>query len=199
MTENAPSLAEPNAEAMTALLLLSCDPEGLGGAVLRGNAGPHRDAWVNRFQRTLPRSAIWQRVPAHIGRDRLTGALDVAATLAAGRPVHDPGLLKTARGKVLVLASAERLAIEASALIANAIDDAAGFSVLAFDESVEDDERVPPILAERLAFLIPVDLGAPLDLNHIPETDDARRRLHKVVITQNYISALAHLACLLGI
>ena len=199
MTENAPSLTEQNAEAMTALLLLSCDPQGLSGAILRGSAGPHRDAWIDLFKRCLPDATTLQRVPPHIGRDRLTGALDVAATLAAGRPVHDPGLLKSARGKVLVLASAERLSIETSALIANAIDDGAGFSLLAFDEGMEADERVPHILTERLAFFIPVDLGVPLALDELPDMDAARARLNKVHIAQIHIEALAELSTVLGV
>ena len=42
--------------------------------------------------------------------DRLLGGLDLAATLRAGRPMPQRGLLAEADGGVLVLAMAERLA-----------------------------------------------------------------------------------------
>ena len=52
-----------------------------------------------------PRQCV---VPANIADDRLLGGLDIAATLRAGRPVAEPGVIAQADGGVLVLAMAER-------------------------------------------------------------------------------------------
>ena len=48
--------------------------------------------------------------------DRLTGGIDVAATLRSGTPHYDRGLLADADGGVLLLTSAERLAPDKAAL-----------------------------------------------------------------------------------
>ena len=50
-----------------------------------------------------------RRLPLHAGDDRLLGGLDLAATLQAGRPVAQNGLLAEADGGVVVLAMAERI------------------------------------------------------------------------------------------
>ena len=68
--------------------LFALDP-GMG-AVLRGPAGPARDAWLAGVQAMLP-GAPWRRMPPGIGDERLLGGLDLAATLAAGRPVVGSG------------------------------------------------------------------------------------------------------------
>ncbi len=199
MTERASSHEEFRADAMRALLLLAIDPIGLGGAILRASAGPHRDAWVECFKKALPLNTSFSRVPPHVGRDRLTGALDVAATLLAGKPVMDQGILRTSRGEVLILASAERMVTENAALIANAMDDAQGFSVLAFDEGLDADERAPALLTERVAFVLNLDLGAPFDTNDIPDLSYARALNPNVEISDAQLTALADLATALGV
>lgn len=199
MTESASSHEEFSADAMRALLLLAIDPVGLGGAILRASAGPHRDAWVECFKQAVPPATAFSRVPPHVGRDRLTGALDVTATLAAGKPIMDQGILRTSHGKILILASAERMVTENAALIANAMDDAAGFSILAFDEGMDEDERAPAMLAERVAFVLNLDIGAPLDTPEFPDLSQARALYPRVTLSDAHLAALAELATALGI
>lgn len=199
MTESASSHEEFSADAMRALLLLAIDPVGLGGAVLRASAGPHREAWIEGFKNSLPNTMKCFRIPPRVGRDRLTGALDVTATLAAGKPVFDKGILRSSRGKVLVLASAERIAIENAALIANAMDADEGFAVLACDEGVDTDEHAPALLIERVAFVLNLDHGAPIDCLDIPDFADERALYPRVAISDAQLNSLAELATGLGI
>ena len=116
-------------------------------------------------------SAPMRRVPLQIGVGRLLGGLDLAATLNAGRPGAERGLLAEVDGGVALVAMAERIETGVAAKIAAALDhgeiriERDGFStllptrfgVVALDESAHDDESVPATLVERLAFL--VDLG----------------------------------------
>ena len=113
------------------------------------------------------------RVPPHVGTDRLVGGIDVAATLKSGTPRHDKGLLAEADGGVLLLTSSERLTLDKAALLAAAMDKGevngaggthpARFALIACDEGI-DDERTPPILAERVAFLLDTGDCDPPDL-----------------------------------
>ncbi len=109
-------------DARAALRLLAVDPAGLGGAVLAGMPGPWRDAWLDALKAAIPGEAPWRRVPLHVDDDRLLGGLDVAASLAAGRPVVASGLLAEADGGFVVLPMAERLARGTRARIAAAMD-----------------------------------------------------------------------------
>ncbi|MGF1463821.1 MAG: magnesium chelatase ATPase subunit D, partial [Maricaulaceae bacterium] len=153
------------ADAGIIAALLAIDPTGLGGVRLRASPSPARTVFLDRVKALLPPGAAWVKAPAQIDTDRLVGGLDLAATLAAGKPVNAKGVLAQADGGVLALAMAERIEPGAAALIAAAMDAQAvrpargataeaapaRFAVLALDEGVED-EAPPAALLDRLAF-----------------------------------------------
>ena len=148
--------------ARHAAQLLAADPAGLGGAVLRGAPGPLRDAWLDEVRAALPAGTPWRRVLPSIAEERLLGGIDLAATLAAGRPVRERGLLAEAAGGVVLVAGSERLQDGPAAILGAAldhdIDEAPGrppgrIAAVLLDEGI-DDERTPSRLAERVAFLI---------------------------------------------
>ncbi len=107
----------------------------------------------------------WRRMPPGIGDGRLLGGLDLAATLAAGRPVAERGLLAEADGGVLIVPMAERLEGGTAGHVAAALDAGeivverdglasrapARFGCILLDEG-EGDEHPPDALAERVAF-----------------------------------------------
>ncbi|MEO0914998.1 MAG: magnesium chelatase ATPase subunit D, partial [Pseudomonadota bacterium] len=140
---------EPWANALTAVALVSLDPS-LGGVALRARAGPVREAFVAEAKR-LAREPL-RRVPPGIEDERLLGGLDLAATLSAGRPVMQAGLLGEVGGGTLVVPMAERMGAGLAARITLAMDHGAGFAVLALDEGAEPEEAMPGGLRDRLAF-----------------------------------------------
>ncbi len=203
--------------ATRAAVLLALDPFGLGGAVLRGPVSSARDRWLDLFRALSPAGAPWRRMPPHIADGRLLGGLDLAATLAAGRPVAERGLLADATDGALVVPMAERIGESAASHLAAALDTGeivvardgisarvpARFAALLLDEGV-DEERVPPALIDRLAFVL--DLGAippgaaaaaaeatPADLAA------ARARLGSVVAGDDAIEALAAAGLVFGV
>lgn len=197
------------ADQRAAARLLAVDPLGLGGAVLRGGPGPERDSWLAAFRALLPEGTAWRRMPHQVADDRLLGGLDLAATLAAGRPVADRGLLAEADGGVLVLSTAERAAPAMASRIAAVMDAQmvrlerdglarqipARFALVALDEGLEE-ESIAPALAERLAFhLSPV----PLPASHPEAIAEARARLNHVEVTAEAAHALCATAAALGI
>jgi magnesium chelatase subunit D len=137
-----------------ALGLLATAPHSLGAVRLRASGNPEaRDRWLARLREALPPATPWLRAPASADDDRLFGGLDVAATLAQGKPVHQAGLLRAAQGGVLLLPLAERMRPERAAAWARVIDDGAAVCLIALDDALPDDEAtLPPALAERIGL-----------------------------------------------
>ncbi len=206
-------------DALIAADLLAVDPACLGGVVLRGPAGPVRDAWLARFRAGLPKGAPMLRAPCDVGDAELLGGLDLSATLASGHTVAQRGLLARADNGALIVAMVERLAQTPAAHISAALDrgevvaerdgltirSRARMAVIALDEGIEDDDRPPAALVERLAFRL--DLG---QLSHRDvETGDgrpdisgigaARERLAAVTIPDQLIEALCTACAALGV
>jgi len=208
--------------ALVAARLLAVDPVGLGGVALHAQAGPVRDIWLASLRRLLPPATPIRRVPLHAGEDRLLGGLDLAATLAAGRPVAERGLLAAADGGVLILAMAERAPSSTVSAITAAMDlgaviaerdgltlaHPARFGVVALDEGIDEDEALPAALLDRLAFRLDLAPVAPSDAvpaEALIEADGsdaiaaARTRLAEIGAADAVAEALASTALALGI
>jgi len=169
--------------ALHAASLFAVDPVGTGGVVIRALPGPARDGWLQCLNGLLPQGTPLRRVPLHINDERLLGGLDLAATLQAGRPIAQQGVLTLADGGIVLLAMAERLTPATAARLAAVLDTqevalardglatrhATRFGVIALDEGLADDERVAPALLDRLAFSI--DLHPLID-EAGPDADD---------------------------
>lgn len=213
MTDQEPS---PWQDAALAAAALAVDPAGLGGVVLRSSASPLRDHWLDLLRGALPKGTPWRRMPLHVTDGRLFGGLDLAATLRAGRPLAERGLLAESDGGILVLASAERIEPAMAARLTAAMDCGfvaashnatdrvhdASFAVVALDESLADEEGVTAALADRLALHI--DLGAvarreQLQTAFTPEdVATARQRLGDVDTAESDFQLLCGVALALG-
>lgn len=181
--------------ASIACALLALDGEGLKGAVLKGPGGPARDSFIDAFRHMSGERNLF-RLPPHAGADRLSGGIDIAATLKSGKPHYDKGLIAEANGGSLLLTSAERLDAGKAALLAAAMDSGTSrFTVIACDEGIED-ERCPVILSERLAFSILLDDEAEI---HPIDLAPARRLLPRVSVPDLVTEGLCQTALALGI
>jgi magnesium chelatase subunit D len=155
-----------------------------------------RGQWITAFLDGCGGRRV-HRVPPHVGIDRLTGGIDIAATLRSGTARHDKGLLAQAGDGVLLLGSAECLAPEKAAFIAAAMDGGAAFTLIALDEGT-GDESTPASLMDRVAFLLDIRGDAPLQLdqNNIAA---ARRSLPHTEVPQTVAEGLCQTAQALGI
>lgn len=203
----------PPSDAALAAALFAVDPSGLGGIVVRARAGPVRDSWLAQLRALLPAGAAIRRLPLNTADNRLLGGLDLAATLRAGRPVAERGLLAETDGGVLILAMAERIAAATVARLSATLDShevllerdglagrhPARIGVVALDEGI-DDERPHPALLERLAFHVDLD---GLDRVILAATPDAiaaaRALLPRVAGGDAILSALSETALALGV
>ncbi|KQO56643.1 magnesium chelatase ATPase subunit D [Methylobacterium sp. Leaf87] len=165
------------ADAVLVARLAAADPHGVGGVVVRAGAGPVREAWLAALRVALPSDRPMRRMPGSITDARLLGGLDLPATLAAGRPVAETGLLAETDGGLLVVPMAERLSPGQAARLAAILDTGtvrverdglgrchpARLGVILLDEGQGDGEAVPDALADRLALHI--------DLTDVPWRD----------------------------
>jgi magnesium chelatase subunit D len=158
------------------------------------------------------------RLPASASEDRLLGGLDLSATLAAGRPVAQAGLLTQADGGIVVAAMAERMPAVNAAHLCAALDQGAlrlerdgltqhlpaRVAVVALDESQGEDRPPSAGLADRLGLW--VDLSA-LSLRDTVTADgamaqevaQARSRLNVVTVPDDLIQALCAATLALGV
>jgi len=212
-------------DAALAAALFAVDPAGLGGVVLRACPGPVRATWLARLRELLPARSPIRRVPLHVSEGRLSGGLDLTATLRLGRPVEQRGILAEADGGIVVLAMAERLPPGVAACVGHALDarevvlerdgltrrHPTRFGVVALDEGLSEEEGPPAALLDRLAFHL--DLGGILpsaaeDPDFDPESlaseraetiAEARERLPLVVASDGIVEAICASAMALGV
>ncbi|MEA1051476.1 magnesium chelatase subunit D [Lamprobacter modestohalophilus] len=204
-------------DACLAAALFAVDPVGSGGISVRALPGPVRDLWMELLRELLPPDLPFRRIPLHIADGRLLGGLDLAATLHAGRPVAERGLLAEADGGVVQLAMAERIGRSTAAYLSAALDNgeiqverdgitartSARVGVVALDEGANEEEQVPHTLLDRFAFLL--DLGdiryrEALASDFAPsQIQTARCRLGEIEIDEEAIEMLCGTALALGV
>lgn len=197
-----------------AAVLFSAAPAAFGGVVVRAPAGPARDRWLARLRALLPPGMPVRRVPPSATDDRLLGGLDLPATLAAGRPVLERGVLAEAHGGVVVVPMAERMTAGMAAQLAAALDAGevvlqrdgvearlpARVAVVLLDESEPDEAGPPAALTERLAFRIDLAGIGPGDwLGEDAGPRDGPVALTEVALTDSQLATLVGTAAALGV
>nr|WP_037087474.1 magnesium chelatase subunit D [Cereibacter sphaeroides] len=197
MTHAAPAPLGPWERVEAALSLLAIDPAGLKGLWLRARASALRDRITGALG-ALPLPV--RRIHPTIGDDALFGGLDLAATLSAGTPVVQKGILD--EPAVLVLAMAERTLPGLAARLGTALD-APRHCLIALDEGAERDELLPLGLVDRLALFLDLDglpWGETREIALDPERlAAARARLAAVATPPEAGATLARVAAQLGI
>ncbi|MEM8798575.1 MAG: magnesium chelatase subunit D [Pseudomonadota bacterium] len=192
-------------DALTVAALLAVDPSGLGGVRLNGPAGAERKLWLETLERLLPPGTPFIPVPASIDHVRLAGGLDLAETLAAGRPVMRRGALSQAEGGFAVIQMADTWDEDRLGLLGLALDgeheavrEASPFALILLDEAEPDAAPTAPALAQRLAFhveLPPLRYGeAPSIGLSAEDIAKARTRFFTMTLSdeaQQELSALA--------
>lgn len=169
-------------QALGAAALLAVNPPGLGGVVVRAAPGPVRDAWLEALTELLAPGTPIRRIPPQVPDSRLLGGLDLTATLHAGRPVAERGLLAEADGGVVLVPMAERMSAGTASRLAAVLDTGevrveregiatcwpARIAVIVFDEGLESEDRPPQVLMDRLGLWIDLEGISPRHLDGGP-------------------------------
>jgi magnesium chelatase subunit D len=203
-------------DAVAAAAIFAIDPSGAGGVAVRSMPGPVRDRWLALLRQFLGPSMPLRRIPLRVDDDRLLGGLDLAATLASGRPIVQRGILPDADGGAVLLTMADRVGTSIAARLARALDlgevaidhaglrlrESARIGLIALDESAGQDEGLPSVLCDRLALIVELSNIALVDLADTPTSVDiagARRCLGSVAASEAVIEALCAVALGLGV
>ena len=204
-------------DALLAAAVTAVAPDALGGVALRACPGPVRDTWLEGWRDGLALDRPVRRIPLHIAESRLLGGLDLAATLRAGLPVSERGLLAECDGGFALLAMAERASRSTVAHLATALDRgeltvaregvngdvAARLALVALDEGQADDEALSPVLRDRLAFHLDLTPLSIRDLDASAFSPDAiaeaRQRYPDIVVNDESVQAVCATAAMLGI
>ena len=204
-------------DAILAAAIFATSPADIGGVIVDCDAGPRREQWLALLRALLPADAPVRRIPAHICDDRLLGGLDLAATLTAGRPIVQRGLLADADNGIVVLPSAERVSPATASRLASALDlrevilerDGltrhlpARFGIVALLESAAEDDRPPAVLSDRLALNVDLKLSGETDFADAflsrEEVEMARDRLSSVSLGDKQMLVICETASLLGV
>jgi magnesium chelatase subunit D len=208
--------ATAHADPALAACLFAVNPTALGGVSVRSRAGAERDRFIALVREFMPPGRSFRRLPLNIGDGALLGGIDLAATLQASRPVLQRGLLAEADCGIVIAPMAERLPYQLAARLAAALDTgeaalerdgfrartAARIAIIALDEGIDDDERPPPALLERLAFHL--DLAAVDELSFLPpfsirQIEAARRSAASVQCGGDILRALCGVASDFGV
>jgi len=194
-SESIPHEAGSFPDAILAGALLAIDPT-LTGIWLRAWPGPSRDDYLNNLAALFPAGTKTKKLPLSVTDDRLLGGLDLAATLAAGRPIHNAGLLAEAEHHILHIAMAERLSPQHAGKILGRLDHGAALTLIALDEGLPD-EAPPKSLTARLAFTVEILPAGPW-----PEVQTillARKNLAAIHAPAHAIDHLCALSLALGV
>lgn len=189
---NTEGSVDPIHDAALAARLLTLSPRSFGGITLRGSS-PARDALLA----ALGDAMTLRRMPGHVDDERLLGGIDIAASLSAGKPVMQMGLLEEAKDGALLVPMAERLPEAISGRLTQAMDEG-GPALVLLDDSVEADDTPPTALAERCAFHC--DLTHSRVWENVALPEGKPQPLFKVApLEDTLLEALAGTAAALGI
>lgn len=204
-------------DALLGAAIFAADPSGLGGVCVRSQPGPIRDFWFAQVEKLIGQPSEFRRIPCAVTEDRLLGGLDLAATLSAGRPIGETGILAESDGGILLLAMAERLPASAAACIGEALErgivsvqrdgidhqSEVRFGVIAFDEGIDEDDHVAAALSDRLALHLRLPEASARELPGSPYSAKtvalAAAEITGVVCDEDVVAALCGAAFALGI
>jgi magnesium chelatase subunit D len=215
MDETVGSPLDARTQAELAAALLAIDPIGFGGAVVRAPRADIADSWLTMVRSLLVEGTPVARLPISIPDDRLLGGLDLAMTLATGRPVAERGLLARTDGGMLILPCAERASDALIARLTSVLDThrtaprgpfagepaQARVAIIALDEGDGAAERTAAALTDRLAFHLTLapEMGTEGSLVTDVDVVRARTRFPQVTISDAHITTLTTVALAFGI
>jgi magnesium chelatase subunit D len=204
-------------EACLVAALLAVAPIACGGVSIKAQAGPVRDRWLDLFKTVCPAQMTFRRLPVNAAPQRVFGGLDLTATLNAGYPVTQRGLLSEVEGGMVIAAMAERMEPAMAAQIAGVMESGqliverdglqlkakTSFGMIALDEARDDEPGLAASLREQLAFDICLDEvsagQSQTNFYGAAQVQAARERLAQTRLEDQALTGLCEVAMALGV
>ncbi len=183
--------------------IIAVDPAGLGGVWVKSQAGPVRNQWLKGLQELIHHQVSMIKIPTNADEGALIGELDLLKTLTEQKKVYSRGVLDQISNGLLLMPMAERMKSHTAALLTQAYDLQQQFGMIAFDESLtEEDQHLLSRLEERLGFQINLEGLSYRDCEFISEPLDiqeVRRRFRRIEVPIEALEAFMIAAQSLGI
>ncbi len=174
-------------DATWAAGLLAMDGLRFGGGLV------HEDVADAFSAACVQAGNIFRTVPSSLAVDTLTGAIDLAATLAMGKPIMTHGLL--GKETHLLVRRADRLDQACASVMAHALDRNT-LTLLAVVNLADDDSQISRKLDQRLAFRIESEAEPFWTAETIQR---ARKAFHRVMMDAKWIQDLCEAALSIGV
>ena len=171
--------------------IITIDPAGLGGIWVKSQAGPVRDQWLKGLQHLIQDQVPLIKVPTNADEGALIGELDLLKTLNQQKKVYSRGILDQIQEGLLLMPMAERMKSHTAALLTQAFDLKQQFGMIAFDESLtEEDQHLLTRLEERLGFQINLEGLSYRQCEFNPESIDIKQIRARLKHIEEPIEAL---------
>ena len=158
-------------DALLGASLFAIAPLVFQGVHLRSRPGPAQEVWLDYLRSIISLDTSFRRLPASVSEERLLGGMDLAATLSLGKLVHRDGILAECDGDVVITPMADRMDLNTVCTLASAFDMKqvriekesasatlpASFALIAIDEHDENDNKIHPILYDRLSICLDLE------------------------------------------
>jgi magnesium chelatase subunit D len=167
--------------------LLAMDGKRFGGVVIHEDVV---DAFTTAY---VEAGSTFHTIPSSLAVDALTGAIDLASTLAMGKPVMTQGLLSS--DAKLLVRRAERLDQACVSVMAQALD-RHELLMIAVTNFTDEDSVFSAKLEERLSFRVE-DEAEPVWTETIIKK--ARKTFHNIQVEPRWIKDLCEVALSLGV
>ncbi len=181
--------------------ILSVQPFGLGGIILKARHGPTRNKVVEIIEKSLREHRI-QKVHPGISESHLDGGLDFASTLESRKPVYTQGIFD-GKPKFIKLVMGEKVEPAVAARFTQKMDNGHRLSLIVLDEGIGDDEKTPAGLMDRLSFFLNLDSIPFSKIKKIriknKQIQKAKDTLKKITVPENFLKDVTNLGVCLGI
>jgi magnesium chelatase subunit D len=172
--------------------ILSVTGPACGGVVLSEAAA---DSFIAAYGKAAGIEKPFRQLPATLNPEVFTGSLDLAATIAFGRPVRALGLLEAEGVSSLLIRRVEALEPASVSHLANMLD-GNQLVLAAVSSSGEDDQELSPRLSDRLAFQLDQEVNAVWTPALI---DRAKQRKKSIDVSLEQMMEVSQAALALGI
>ncbi|MEO1745121.1 MAG: VWA domain-containing protein [Pseudomonadota bacterium] len=170
----------------------------LGGILVRASAGPVRDAWLQFLLSRQPSHRPVRKLPPATPPAKLDPGIDLEATFRAGKPIHQPGMLETCKGGILIVPMAERMPRFMAGRIAQALDADPDLTLVLLDEHEDGEDPAPKALTNRCGLRLDLNTVSVRDAQFVPNDGAAALPVNDVILTEALQTQAAKASAALG-
>ncbi|MEN0000473.1 MAG: VWA domain-containing protein [Pseudomonadota bacterium] len=184
--------------ALLAAAVLSDPAFQWRGIIVEAGPGPVRDAWLDYLADLTGPQRRFRRLPANTPPARLDPTLDLEASITAGKPMRQAGILDENEDTCLVVPMAERLAPALVGRLAQAMDNSAGPNLIFLCEADDEEDSMALALQDRCVLHVNLRTVSLRDALFTPAIARPAEPESDVIVSEKLYAAAANAAAEFG-